>query len=153
MFWRLRRKKIVGSVKKRGRYEHLSYHYWGTFPCMNLSKGLNSTKTSDMPIIHTHTHTHTNKQINKQTNKQTNTDTIISGRLYKRIFSEINNYRFPAHFRHLFIQFHQLSIQFRPKKLTAFKSKVQFRQIVIHIRFLSIKCNNSAFKFVNCHCR
>ena len=42
---------------------------------------------------------------------------------------------FPAHFRHLFVQFHQFSIQFRPKKLTAFKSKVQFRQIVIHIRF------------------
>ena len=42
---------------------------------------------------------------------------------------------FPAHYRHLFIQFHQFSIQFRPKKLTAFKPKVQFRQIVIHIRF------------------
>ena len=58
---------------------------------------------------------------------------------------------FPAHFRHLFIQFHQFLIQFRPEKLTAFKSKVQFRQIVIHIRFLSIKFKNSAFKFVNCH--
>ena len=58
---------------------------------------------------------------------------------------------FPSHFGHLFIQFHQFSIQFHPKKLTAFKSKVQFRQIVIHIRFLSIKFNNSAFKFVNCH--
>ena len=33
----------------------------------------------------------------------------------------------------------------------AFKSKVQFRQIVIHIRVLSIKFNNSAVKFVNCH--
>ena len=42
---------------------------------------------------------------------------------------------FSAHFRHLFIQFHQFPIQFRPEKLTAFKSKVQFRQIVIHIRF------------------
>ena len=63
---------------------------------------------------------------------------------------EVNNIGFPAHFRHLFIQFHQFSIQFRPKKLTAFKSKVQFRQIVIHIRFSSIKFNNSAFKFVNC---
>ena len=58
---------------------------------------------------------------------------------------------FPAHFRHLFIQFHQVSIQFRPEKLTKFKSKVQFRQIVIHIRVLSIKFNNSAFKFVNSH--
>ena len=58
---------------------------------------------------------------------------------------------FPAHFRHLFIQFHQVLMQFRPTKLTAFKSKVQFCQIVIHIRFLSIKFNNSAFKFVNCH--
>ena len=45
---------------------------------------------------------------------------------------------FPAHFRHLCIQFHQFSIQFRPKKLTVFKSKVQFRQIVIYIRVLSI---------------
>ena len=61
------------------------------------------------------------------------------------------NIGFPAHFRHLFIQFNQFSIQFRPKKLTAFKSKVQFRQIVIHIRFLSIKFKNSSFKFVNCH--
>ena len=58
---------------------------------------------------------------------------------------------FPAHFRHLFIQFHQFLIQFRPEKLTAFKSKAQFRQIVIHIRFFSIKFKNSAFKFVNCH--
>ena len=58
---------------------------------------------------------------------------------------------FPAHFRHLCIQFHQFSIQFRPEKLTAFKSKVQFRQIVIHIRVLSINVKNSAFKFVNCH--
>ena len=58
---------------------------------------------------------------------------------------------FPAHFCYLFIQFHPFSIQFRPKKLTAFKSKVKFRQIVIHIRFLSMKFNNSAFKFVNCH--
>ena len=58
---------------------------------------------------------------------------------------------FPAHFRHLFIQFHQFSIQFRPEKLTAFKSKVQFRQIVIHIHFLSIKFKDSAFKIVNCH--
>ena len=46
--------------------------------------------------------------------------------------SPIINIGFPAHFRHLFIQFHQFSIQFRPEKLTAFKSKVQFRQIVIH---------------------
>ena len=61
------------------------------------------------------------------------------------------NIGFPAHFRHLFIQFHQFSIQFRPEKLTAFKSKVQFRQIVIHIRFLSINFKISAFKFVNCH--
>ena len=44
---------------------------------------------------------------------------------------------FPAHFRHLFVQFHQFPIQFRPEKLTAFKSKVQFRQIVIHIRFFA----------------
>ena len=58
---------------------------------------------------------------------------------------------FPAHFRHLCIQFHQFTIQFRPEKLTAFKSKVQFRLIVIHIRFLSIKLKNSAFKIVNCH--
>ena len=29
---------------------------------------------------------------------------------------------FPAHFRHLFIQFHQFSIKFRPEKLTATKS-------------------------------
>ena len=62
-----------------------------------------------------------------------------------------NGIGFPAHFRHLFIQFHQFPIQFRPEKLTAFKSKVQFRQIVIRIRFLSIKFKNSAFKFVNCH--
>ena len=54
---------------------------------------------------------------------------------------------FPAHFRHLCIQFHQFTIHFRPEKLTAFKSKVQFRQIVIHIRFLSIKFKNSAFNF------
>ena len=40
------------------------------------------------------------------------------------------NIGFPAHFRHLCIQFHQFSIQFHPKKLTAFKSKVQFRQTV-----------------------
>ena len=46
---------------------------------------------------------------------------------------------FPAHFRHLSIPFHQFSIQFRPEKLNAFKSKVQFRQIEIHIRLLSIK--------------
>ena len=58
------------------------------------------------------------------------------------------NIGFPAHFRHLCIQF---SIQFRPEKLTAFKSNVQFRQIVIHIRFLTNKFRNSAFKFVNCH--
>ena len=45
---------------------------------------------------------------------------------------------FLAYFRHLFIQFHQFSFQFRPKKLTALKPKVQFRQTVIHIRFLSI---------------
>ena len=56
----------------------------------------------------------------------------------------IINIGFPAHFRHL-------CIQFRPEKLTAFKSKVQFRQIVIHIRVLSINFKNSAFKFVNCH--
>ena len=49
-----------------------------------------------------------------------------------------SNIDFPAHFRHLFIQFHPFSIQFRLEKLTALKSKVQFRQIVIHIRFLSI---------------
>ena len=41
---------------------------------------------------------------------------------------------FPAHYRHLFIQFHQFPIQFRSEKLSAFKSKVQLRQIVIHIR-------------------
>ena len=58
---------------------------------------------------------------------------------------------FPSHFRHLCIQFHQFSIQFRPEKLTAFKSKVQFRQIVIHTGVLSINFKNSAFKFVNCH--
>ena len=51
----------------------------------------------------------------------------------------ISTIGFPAHFRHLFIQFHQFSIQCRPEKLTAVKSKVRFRQIVIHIRFLSIK--------------
>ena len=51
------------------------------------------------------------------------------------------NIGFPAHFRHLFIQF-------RPEKLTVLNSKVQSRQIVIHIRFSSI---DSAFKFVNCH--
>ena len=62
----------------------------------------------------------------------------------------LNNFiiGFPAHFRHLFIQFHQFSIQFRPKKLTAFKYKVQFRQIVIHIRFcqsnLTIQHSNSS---------
>ena len=40
---------------------------------------------------------------------------------------------FPAHFRHLCNQFHQFSIQFRPETLTAFKPKVHFCQIVIHI--------------------
>ena len=58
---------------------------------------------------------------------------------------------FTANFRHLCIQFHQFSIQFRPEKLTAFKSKVQFRKFVIHTRFLSIRFQNSAFKFVICH--
>ena len=29
---------------------------------------------------------------------------------------------FPAHFRHLFIHFHQFLIQFRPEKFIAFKS-------------------------------
>ena len=67
------------------------------------------------------------------------------------MFQIIVNIGFPAHFRHLCIQFHQFLIQFRPEKLTAFKSKVQFRQIVIHIRGLSINFKNSAFKFVNCH--
>ena len=52
------------------------------------------------------------------------------------------NIGFPAHFRHLFIQF-QFSIQFRPKKLTAFKSKVKFRQIVIHISELRMQGSNS----------
>ena len=62
---------------------------------------------------------------------------------------------FPAHFRHLFIQFHQLPIQFRPEKLTAFKSNIQFRQIVIHIRFFvnqierfSIQIRQLSLKFV-----
>ena len=32
-----------------------------------------------------------------------------------------DNIGFPAHFRHLCIQFHQFSIQFRPEKLTPFK--------------------------------
>ena len=50
-----------------------------------------------------------------------------------------NSIGFPAHFRHLVIQFHPFFIQFRPEKLTVFNSKVQFRQIVIHIRFLAIK--------------
>ena len=58
------------------------------------------------------------------------------------------NIGFPAHFRHLFIQFHQFLIQFRPEKLAAFKSKFQFRQIVIHIRFcqsnLKIQHSNSS---------
>ena len=58
------------------------------------------------------------------------------------------NIGFPAHFRHLFTQFHQFLIQFRPEKLTAFKPKVQFRQIVIHIRFcqsnLAIQHSNSS---------
>ena len=68
------------------------------------------------------------------------------------LYRQKNNIGFPAHVRtYLFIQFHQFSIQFRPEKLIAFKSKVQFRQIVIHIRVLSIKFLNSAFKFVNCH--
>ena len=60
---------------------------------------------------------------------------------------------FPAHaFSSPVHSISSILIQFRPKKITAFKSKVQFRQIVIHIRFLSIKFNNSAFKFVNyCH--
>ena len=59
---------------------------------------------------------------------------------------------FPAHFRHLFIQFHQFSIKFRPKKLTAFKSKFNFVKLSFtFVFFLSIKFNNSAFKFVNCH--
>ena len=69
----------------------------------------------------------------------------------KKIIKVQSNISFPAQFRHLFIHFHQFSIQFRPEKLTAFKSKLQFRQIVIYIRFLSIKFNDSAFKFVNCH--
>ena len=63
---------------------------------------------------------------------------------------------FPAHFRHLFIRFHQFSIQFRPEKLTALKSKVQFRQIVIHIRFFvnqilkfSIQIRQLSLKFVS----
>ena len=66
-------------------------------------------------------------------------------------FWNVSSIGFPAHFRHLSIQFHQFSIQFRPEKLTAFKSKVQFRQIVIQIRVLPINFKNSAFKFVNRH--
>ena len=62
----------------------------------------------------------------------------------------IFNIGFPANFRHL-IKFHHFLIHFRPEKLTAFKSKVQFFQIVIHIRFFSINFKNSALKFVNCH--
>ena len=60
-----------------------------------------------------------------------------NNRIHVHPFILINlvNIGFPAHFRYLFIQFHQFSIQFRPEKLTAFKSKVQFRQIVIHILF------------------
>ena len=51
---------------------------------------------------------------------------------------------FPDHFRHLCIQFHQCSIQFRPEKLTVFKSNVQFRQIVIHIRMVALKGHANA---------
>ena len=77
------------------------------------------------------------------------------GPIWPKRCDKIDNIGFPAHFRHLVIQFHQFSIQCRPEKLlnTVFKSKVQFRQIVIRIRFLSIKFRNSAFKgfkFVNC---
>ena len=69
------------------------------------------------------------------------------------LLSEVSTvlYRISRPFRHLCIQFHQCSIQFRPEKLTALKSNVQFRQIVIHIRFLTIKFKNSAFKFFNWH--
>ena len=65
-------------------------------------------------------------------------------------------YSFPAHFRHLFIQFHQFSIQFRPEKLTAFKSKVQFSSncyshsfFVNQILKFSIQSRQLSLKFVS----
>ena len=77
---------------------------------------------------------------------------IIEIKSYGVVFySTFLSIGFPAHFRHLFIQFHQFPIRFHLEKLTVFKSKVQFRQIVIHIRVLSVKFKDSAFKFVNCH--
>ena len=58
---------------------------------------------------------------------------------------------FPAHFRHNFVQFRQVLLQFRSEELSALNSYVQFRHIAVQIRLWSIEFINSAFKFVNCH--